>query len=75
MHANDSKKPLASGVDRHENIGQGEIGLQGFQVIMGHPAFRDVPFLLEVPGIDGNGPDKENLDVLKELRAKVGLEE
>ena len=75
VHANDSKKPLASGVDRHENIGHGEMGLQGFQVIMAHPAFRDVPFLLEVPGIEGNGPDKENLDVLKELRAKVGLKE
>ncbi|MCZ6614521.1 MAG: deoxyribonuclease IV [Chloroflexi bacterium] len=75
VHANDSKKPLASGVDRHENIGRGEMGLYGFQVIMGHPAFRDVPFLLEVPGMEGNGPDKENLDVLKELRAKVGLKE
>ncbi|MCZ6891803.1 MAG: deoxyribonuclease IV [Chloroflexi bacterium] len=75
VHANDSKKPLASGVDRHENIGQGEMGLQGFQVIMGHPAFRDVPFLLEVPGMEGNGPDRENLDILKELRAKVGLKE
>lgn len=75
VHANDSKKPLGSGVDRHENIGQGEIGLSGFRVIMSHAAFRDVPFLLEVPGFEGNGPDKQNLDILKDLRAEIGLED
>ena len=73
VHANDSKTPFASGVDRHENIGQGHMGLDTFRVIMAHPAFRDVPFLLEVPGEDGNGPDKANLDVLKGLREELGL--
>ena len=74
VHANDSKTPFASGVDRHENLGQGHMGLEGFEVIMGHPAFRDVPFLLEVPGLDNKGPDKQNLDILKRLRATVGLQ-
>ena len=73
VHANDSKTPFASAVDRHENIGQGHMGLDGFRTIMGHPAFKDVPFLLEVPGEEGNGPDKANLDLLKGLRAEVGL--
>ncbi len=73
VHANDSKTPFASGVDRHENIGQGHMGLDTFRVIMAHPAFRDVPFLLEVPGEDGKGPDKANLDVLKGLREELGL--
>ncbi|MFH1560030.1 MAG: deoxyribonuclease IV [Chloroflexota bacterium] len=73
VHANDSKTPFASGVDRHENIGQGHMGLEAFRIIMRHPAFMDVPFLLEVPGEDGKGPDKANLDVLKGLRAEVGL--
>jgi deoxyribonuclease-4 len=73
VHANDSKTPFASAVDRHENIGQGHMGLDGFRVIMSHPAFRDIPFLLEVPGEDGNGPDKANLDILKRLREEVGL--
>jgi len=73
VHANDSKTPFASAVDRHENIGQGHMGIDGFRTIMGHPAFKDVPFLLEVPGEEGNGPDKANLDLLKELRAEVGL--
>lgn len=73
VHANDAKVPFGSGVDRHENIGDGHIGLDGFEVIMGHQAFRDVPFLLEVPGFDGTGPDKPNVDALKKVREKVGL--
>ena len=73
VHANDSKAPLGSGVDRHENIGQGHIGTSGFEAIMGHPAFRDVPLLLEVPGYDGKGPDKENLNTLFALRQKLGI--
>ncbi len=68
VHANDSKTPFRSGVDRHENIGQGHIGMKGFEVILSHPAFKEVPFLLEVPGFNGKGPDKENVDILKSLR-------
>ena len=68
MHANDSKTPFASGVDRHENIGQGYMGLEGFETIIHHQAFRDLPFLLEVPGIEKKGPDKENVEILKRLR-------
>ena len=39
---------------------------------MSHPAFAEVPFILEVPGIDGNGPDRENLERLKRIRDEVG---
>ena len=74
VHANDSKTPLASAVDRHENIGEGHMGVEGFKVIMGHPAFRDVPFLLEVPGADGKGPGKADVDVLKSIREELGIE-
>ena len=73
VHANDAKVELGSGVDRHENIGEGHIGLDGFQTIMGHSAFRDVPFLLEVPGVDKKGPDKVNLDRLKEIRTRLDV--
>ena len=73
VHANDSKVEYGSGVDRHENIGQGNIGIEGFEVMMSHTAFQDVPFLLEVPGADGKGPDKENLDRLKGIRDSVGV--
>ena len=73
VHANDSKTALGSGVDRHENIGEGHLGITGFETVMGHPAFRDVPLILEVPGLDKTGPDKENLDRLKAVRAGLGL--
>jgi deoxyribonuclease-4 len=77
VHANDSKCPLGGGVDRHENIGEGYIRREGFRVIMGHAAFRDLPFLLEVPGFSKGdkkpeGPDKENVDRLKAIAAEVG---
>ncbi len=73
VHANDSKRPCGSGVDRHDNIGEGLIGEEGFANIMSHPAFADVPFFLEVPGYDNDnrGPDKPNVDILKEIRARV----
>ena len=71
VHANDSKRPLGSGVDRHDNIGEGFIGEEGFAAIMGNPAFRDAPFLLEVPGFEGKGPDSQNIDILKKIRREV----
>ena len=73
VHANDSKVAFGSGVDRHENIGDGEIGVEGFKTIMSHPAFADVPFLLEVPGADKKGPDKGNVDLLKAIRAELSI--
>jgi deoxyribonuclease-4 len=73
VHANDSKMALGSGVDRHEDIGEGSIGIAGFETIMGHDAFRDVPFLLEVPGPEKKGPDRENVDRLKRVRERLGL--
>jgi deoxyribonuclease-4 len=72
VHANDSKCPLAGGVDRHENIGEGHIGLDGFENIIAHPAFADVPFLLEVPGFEKQGPDRRNVETLKSLRDRAG---
>ena len=73
VHANDSKQPLGGLRDRHENIGDGHIGLAGFAAVMRHPAFAHVPFLLEVPGLTGLGPDSENVMRLKAIRAGVGL--
>ena len=73
VHANDSKTEFTSGVDRHENIGMGSMGEQAFLAVAGHPAFKDVPFLLEVPGLEGKGPDKANVDKLKQLRLQAGL--
>lgn len=71
VHANDSMRPLGSAVDRHDNIGEGLIGKEGFMNIMGHPAFSDLPFYLEVPGYEKSGPDKPNVDALKAIREKT----
>ena len=73
VHANDAKVELGSGVDRHENIGAGFIGIAGFENILSHPAFRNIPLILEVPGFENNGPDKENVEILKAIRGKLGL--
>jgi len=66
-HMNDSKSPLGSRLDRHENIGMGLIGKEGFTNIVNQPLLQDKPFIMEVPGIGGKGPDKENADLLKSL--------
>ena len=73
VHANDSKRVCGSGVDRHDNIADGFIGEEGFAAIMANPAFAEVPFLLEVPGFEGKGPDQQNIDILKKIRSQVGL--
>lgn len=67
IHANDSKTPLGARKDRHENIGMGCIGEDGFRRMLQHKALRYVPWILEVPGFSGKGPDRENLDILRLL--------
>ena len=67
IHVNDSKDPMGSFRDRHENIWQGTIGLENFKKFMSDQRLSNLPFILEVPGFDGNGPDKANLDILKKL--------
>jgi deoxyribonuclease-4 len=71
LHLNDSKTPFGSNRDRHENIGEGEIGLDGFRSIVTHPAFADLPGILEVPGFDDKGPDARNVQLLRDLAAGV----
>jgi deoxyribonuclease-4 len=61
LHLNDSKVGFASNRDRHENIGDGEIGEHGLRRFLGHPDLQGLPVILEVPGIDGSGPDLENM--------------
>lgn len=66
-HLNDSRDEFNSGHDRHDNIGQGKIGIEEFKVLLNHPKIKDYPFIIETPGFDKNGPDKKNLDILKSL--------
>jgi len=66
MHTNDSKGALNSRLDRHANIGEGHIGLDGFRRILNHPKLRGKAFVLETP-IDEPGDDQRNVDALKSL--------
>ncbi len=68
FHLNDSKKGLASKVDRHEHIGEGAIGLEAFRLIVNDDRFHGLPMLLETPG--GDAEYEKNLRVLKELRGR-----
>jgi deoxyribonuclease-4 len=69
LHVNDSKAPLGSNLDRHENIGDGLLGEQ-LGVFLAHPKFQGLPALLEVPGA-GHGPDADQVEKLKKLYARA----
>lgn len=70
FHLNDSKKGLGSRVDRHEHIGKGKIGLEGFRLLMNDPRFANHPMVLETPKEKDLKDDVENLRVLKSLIKK-----
>jgi deoxyribonuclease-4 len=60
-HFNDSKGKLGSHVDRHEHIGQGEIGLEGFRQIINDERWHGIAMLLETPKEDDLKEDVANL--------------
>jgi deoxyribonuclease-4 len=70
LHVNDSKAPLGSNRDRHDNIGDGLLG-EDLGVFLAHPKLQRLPAFLEVPGTDGHGPDAEQVHKLKELHARA----
>ncbi|MEW6051279.1 MAG: deoxyribonuclease IV [Candidatus Zixiibacteriota bacterium] len=67
IHVNDSKKGLGSRVDRHEHIGKGEIGLEGFRNLVNDKKLAKIPKVLETPKEDDLKEDIENLKVLRGL--------
>jgi deoxyribonuclease-4 len=67
FHVNDSKKGLGAHVDRHEHIGHGMIGTQGFAFLMNDKRFINIPKILETPKSDDLHEDVENLRVLRGL--------
>ena len=66
IHCNDSVTGLGSNRDRHANIGEGEIGEEGFRALLREPRLAKLPFILEVPGA-GGGPDAAQVEVLRRL--------
>jgi deoxyribonuclease-4 len=70
LHVNDSKAPLGSNRDRHDNIGDGVLG-EELGVFLAHPKLQGLPAFLEVPGADGHGPDADEVRKLKQLHARA----
>jgi deoxyribonuclease-4 len=66
VHLNDSEGGLGSGLDRHEHIGMGYIGISGFKAILHHKGIRDLPMILETP-IDDRRGNAENLETVRKL--------
>jgi deoxyribonuclease-4 len=58
VHANDSKDPRGSMRDRHERLGEGQIGTGWIAELLEHPATEGVPFILETPGSRDPGSDQ-----------------
>ena len=66
LHVNDSKALLGSNLDRHDSIGVGMMG-EGLRTFLTHPAFQELPAILETPGPDGHGADAAEVARLREL--------
>ena len=70
FHFNDSKKELGSRVDRHDHIGKGFIGLEGFTNLMNDKKLEHIPKILETPKGKEQLEDVENLNILRKLIKK-----
>jgi len=71
FHLNDAKAPLGSGLDRHENIGRGFLGLRPFRLLLNDRRFAHVPKVLETPKEPEPTADLRNLATLRRLRRRV----
>ena len=70
IHANDSMDVCGALKDRHQNIGQGEIGAKPFEELLAHPAVKNAPLILETPGMEPEHGSE--IALLKKMRAKIG---
>lgn len=69
VHANDSMDVLGSLKDRHQSLGEGEIGTEPFKELLAHPAMKNAPLILETPGEE---PEHgREVKLLKKMRASV----
>jgi deoxyribonuclease-4 len=67
IHLNDAKGDLGSGLDRHEHIGHGMLGLEPFRMLLNDERFKHLPMVLETPKGPDLAEDRENLAVLRGL--------
>lgn len=64
IHCNDSMADIGSHIDRHDNIGNGKIGMEGFRAILSDKRLRNMDFIIETP----NGKEKGDIEILKRIR-------
>ena len=69
LHVNDSAMPLGSNRDRHANIGEGLMG-EGLGAFIAHPALQHLSAYLEVPGVNKEGPNADEIQKLRDLHAR-----
>ncbi len=69
LHVNDSKMPFDSRRDRHENVGEGEIG-ERMAAFLGCPRLQELPAVMETAGQDGHGPGAVDMKTLRRLHRK-----
>jgi deoxyribonuclease IV len=69
LHVNDAAAPLGSNRDRHANVLEGELG-ERLGAFLAHPAFQELPALMETPGPDNHGPDAAEMKKLRDLHAR-----
>ena len=68
VHVNDAAVPLGACLDRHANIGKGEMGKRGLSAFLSEPRFEGLPATLETPGPEKKGSDKREVTLAKRLR-------
>ncbi|HEX4466513.1 MAG TPA: deoxyribonuclease IV [Solirubrobacteraceae bacterium] len=70
LHLNDSQTPLGSNRDRHANIGEGELGEDGCAAFLAAPGLQRLPCVLETPGPNRDGPQREEIELARSLHAR-----
>ncbi len=68
VHVNDAAAPLGSHLDRHANIGKGEMGRKGLAAFLSEPRFEGLPATLETPGPEKKGTSRQEVQIAKRLR-------
>ena len=68
VHVNDAAAPLGSHLDRHANIGKGEMGRKGLAAFLSEPRFEGLPATLETPGPEKKGSSRSEVTTAKRLR-------
>ena len=70
LHLNDSQTPLGSNRDKHANVGEGELGREGCAAFLSAPGLQKLPCVLETPGHDRSGPDRDEVQLAMKLRQR-----